>query len=197
MVVVAKPLVQAASSYRRWMGTAVAVVSVAVAATTTGLALALLGSRAGVPQASGVLAISLVALVYSLRELGVLRLPVPSSWWQVPRGWVRGDRYASTAVFGGLLGLGFLTRVPFFTFHVLLAVEAVSGRPAGSALLGAIFGLARGGTVVLVGRIGRPVQGDAVPPDRWIMLQENGLHVANGIVLAFVGAYGLSQTLAG
>ena len=181
MAVVAKPLVKAASPRRRWLGIAVVLTSGTISAIGVGATLGAAGQVARIPLTAAVPALGILTALYSLREVGVLNLPLPTSNWQVPGAWVRGGRYVSSARFGGILGLGFLTRAPYPSFFLLLGIEFVSGSWLVGALFGAMFGMARGESVILIGRSAR-----------WTNVQARHLHVINGIVLAFVGAFAIA-----
>lgn len=56
--------------------------------------------------------VGLIAIGYSLAELELLRLPVPQSYWTVPRQWVlTKSEVAAVGLYGFCLGLGVLTRI--------------------------------------------------------------------------------------
>jgi hypothetical protein len=68
----------------------------------------------------------------------------PSSAWRVPRTW--GWRFGSRGyvmLFGGILGLGFVTAVPSISFYTLVAWGLTADAPAAVWLLFAVFGVAR------------------------------------------------------
>jgi hypothetical protein len=68
----------------------------------------------------------------------------PSSAWRVPRtwGWRFGPRWYAM-LFGGILGLGFLTAVPSISFYTLVAWGLTAHAPANVWLVFALFGVAR------------------------------------------------------
>jgi hypothetical protein len=55
-------------------------------------------------------------------------------------------------LFGGLLGVGILTIIPFIGFHLLLAASFLSASPLQAAVGLGVFGLSRGIPVCLVSR---------------------------------------------
>ncbi len=109
------------------------------------LAMAGLGFSALVDDSMAPLAIGLgaIALAYAIHELGLIRLPVPGRDWQVPAHWVRNRFYRSAAVFGGTVGLGIFTRVPFASLPVLFAWIFVSGNIWYGLAAGLTYGAVR------------------------------------------------------
>jgi hypothetical protein len=140
--------VEGTETHRRWLQRAtVYFVSMTLAGAALGavFAAAGVGVRALAPDAERPLAIALgaVALVYALRELGWISLPVPGRDWQVPASWVRNGFYRSAAIFGSVVGLGVFTRIPYASMPILLAWLFVSGNlPLGIAT-GTLYGLMR------------------------------------------------------
>jgi hypothetical protein len=84
-----------------------------------------------------------VAALYSLREAGFLSLPVPGRDWQVPADWVRHGFYRSAVIFGGVVGFGIFTRIPYATLPVLLAWWFISGNVVYGLLAGLLYGALR------------------------------------------------------
>lgn len=95
----------------------------------------------------GILTVSVVTLAYGLRELGILRMPMPQNPWQVPVQWSRRGKIAQSLLYGAVLGTEVSTFIPYATFYVLLLLEASVG-PAGGAAIGFTYGLARGISVL-------------------------------------------------
>jgi hypothetical protein len=75
---------------------------------------------------------------------------VPTNHWQVPRSWARWPWPTYHAAFGFILGLGWLTVVPFASYYLLVAVLIVVGNPTTSALMMTLFGLARAVPLLLL-----------------------------------------------
>ena len=144
----------------RWGVTATALAAgCAAGGAAAGTALGLIGSftAARLPGgwALGLVAIAAAAgLALDLR-LGGLRLPttrrqVDERWLRRYRGWVYG------AGFGFQLGLGAVTIVSASAVYLTGICALLAASPAAGALIGAVFGLARGSTIVLARRATSP-----------------------------------------
>jgi hypothetical protein len=105
-----------------------------------GAGLAALWEDAALPLA---VALGGVALVYALHEVGLIDLPIPGRDWQVPATWVRRDFYRSALIFGGTVGFGVFTRIPYASLPILLAWLFVSGNVLYGVAAGAVYGAAR------------------------------------------------------
>lgn len=92
-----------------------------------------------------------LALLFSLRELGLIRFPIPQRKWQVPISWVHKHRYAGALAYGLTIGLGYLTYIPYPGFWILQALSLFSAAPSLASLLGAVYGLGRALPVLAVG----------------------------------------------
>jgi hypothetical protein len=131
-----------------------------------------------------------VALAYALHELGFVRLPVPGRDWQVPASWVRRGFYRSAVVFGGTVGFGVFTRVPYASLPVLLAWLFVSGNVAYGAIAGLVYGSLRATSIYSSAR--------ARDTDALVRLNQRLqaagplLHQATGVALAAFAAYLIS-----
>jgi hypothetical protein len=139
----------------------------------------------------GVLAlVVVVGLALDLRAAG-LGLPtihrqVNEDWMVRYRGWVYG------LGFGFQLGLGVVTIVTTSTVYATLAAAMLTGSPAAGALIGGIFGIARGVMVFAVAGVRRPDQLGSVDArlrrwDGWTRRAALGAGAAISAVLA-VGA---------
>lgn len=129
------------------MGNALRFVVASIAgAALVGISISLLGhwllDRAAFgPSLS--LTVGIVALVYAVGDLLHQPLPVPSGTWFVPRQWgALGDRVFAVT-FGFVLGIGWLTMIPFIGFHLLLLQCGLNGDAIRGASLFAVFGLFR------------------------------------------------------
>ncbi len=146
------PFVEGTHTYRRWLRkTVVYTISMMVAAA--GMATVISAAGAGVSTWwSGMtlplaVALGAVAFVYALHELGIVSVPVPGRDWVVPAAWVRHDYYRSGVVWGGLVGAGVFTRVPFAALPVLAAWLFVSGDIVYGVLAGAVYGATRAASI--------------------------------------------------
>jgi hypothetical protein len=146
------------SRRQRWPITVSAlIVGCTVAAGALGAALAAAGRL--VPLGSSdrldmLLAVGAAAVVLELAPFG-LRLPthgrqVDEQWLRRYRGWVYG------AGFGGQLGVGVATVVTTPTVYVMFAAQLLAPNVVAGLAIGAIFGLARGATVLSTARIDSP-----------------------------------------
>ena len=177
---------------RRWLQRAtVYALSMTAAGAAAGAAFAAAG--AGVSAlAPGVTlplaaALGAVALAYALHELGFLRLPVPGRDWQVPADWVRRGFYRSAAVFGGTVGFGVFTRVPYASLPMLLAWLFVSGNVVYGAVAGLVYGATRASSIY--SSAGSREAGELVGLNHRLMQLAPHLHQITGLALAAFAAY--------
>jgi hypothetical protein len=96
---------------------------------------------AAVPDAlrSGIL----VAVCASACICDLIGARVPTSHWQVPRWWARWPWPLFHVAFGFILGMGWLTIVPFASYYLLLAVLFLLGSIPTGVIVMSVFGLAR------------------------------------------------------
>ncbi len=184
---------------RRWLQRAtVYALSMTAAGAATGAAFA--GAGAGIhalwPDADLPLALALagVALVYALHETGWLQLPVPGRDWQVPAGWVRHGFYRSAALFGGTVGFGVFTRVPYASFPILLGWLFVSGNVWFGVGAGLVYGAARALSIYLGGSCRESAQ--LVALNHRLMALAPSLHQVTGLALAAFATYLLTAPYA-
>lgn len=153
------------------------------------LAAAGLGVRALAPGTERPLAVALgaVALVYALRELGWISLPVPGRDWQVPASWVRNGFYRSAAIFGSIVGFGVFTRIPYASLPILLAWLVVSGNlPLGIAT-GMLYGLMR--ALSIYSSAGSREVEQLVKLNQRLIALIPSVHLVTGAALAAFGGY--------
>ena len=139
----------------RWAG---ALALHAVGATTTaagfGALVAAAAAMLGAPwgRAGGAI-VAGVAVLYLVRELTGIRVPVPQLRRQVPDWWrTYFGRPLAAFLYGAGLGVGFFTFLGHGTLVVVTVGVASTGRPLWGALAMAPFGLARGlGPLVAAG----------------------------------------------
>lgn len=87
---------------------------------------------------------TLLSLICSAGEIGLINLEWPQSRWAVPANWrVLMPRTIVVWLYGFLLGLGWITRVPVGTFYVAAAWSFACGKTTVGALTMATFGLGR------------------------------------------------------
>lgn len=163
--------------------------TLAGAATGAAVAAAGKGFDAVVPDARVPLAIALGAasMAYAAHELGLLRLPVPGRDWQVPVEWVQGGFYRSAAIFGGTVGFGVFTRVPYATFPVLLGWLFVSGNIVIGVTAGLVYGVLRAASIYSSTSCKMPE--DVISLNERLMSFAPSQHLVSGIALAAFAAY--------
>ncbi len=135
--------------------------TVALHVLGSGLAAAIVGTLAGAAGGiagapwgrAGIAFVGAGALLYLLREVAGLPVPVPSRRGQVPEWWRTFFSLRVTALLYGVgLGAGFATFLYAGTFVVVVAGALVTGSPAAGALLCLPFGVARGAAVLVARR---------------------------------------------
>jgi hypothetical protein len=133
------------------------------------------------------LALGVIALLYALSEAGFISLPVPGRGWQVPATWVRNGFYRSAVVFGGAVGFGVFTRIPYASFPILLAWLFISGNVVYGALAGLVYGVCRAASIYSSG----PYSGaeELVEWNQRIMAMIPAVHTLTGFALAAFAAY--------
>lgn len=186
MIFVIMPLVQGTSVLvPRALAYALAVI---VAAAALFGAVALVGTPlAGGTATAWVLAS--VTLLCVFRELGVIRLPLPSRAWQVPREWMRVGAYRSAVAYGAVMGVGFLTRAPFASYHVALIWAFLSGSPLHGAYIGVAFGMGRAVSLLLPRLV--PARDHGTPDlvrSQFLLQRPMVVHLVNASALATLGA---------
>ncbi|HEY7002721.1 MAG TPA: hypothetical protein VH281_00450 [Gaiellaceae bacterium] len=112
------------------------------ASAALGAALGLLGGLMGTRPA--LIAAAALAALAAVRELGLVRLPLPQSRRQVPERW-RSELPLPvwSAGYGAGLGAGFLTFQPVATFWVACVAALALGRPLVAAGCFALYGAGR------------------------------------------------------
>jgi hypothetical protein len=127
---------------RSWIVSLIAFASGALlTAAAVGLALGVALPTGG---STALLAAGLVAVVYAIGELGLVRLPSPQLRRQVPERWR--ERYPQPVtgfLYGVGLGLGFVTYLPVATLVVVCAGVALVAGPLGGAAVLSGFGIGR------------------------------------------------------
>ncbi len=166
-------------------------VSMTLAGGAAGIAFAAAGAGlsafwedATVPLA---MALGAVSLTYAFHEVGLVRLPVPGREWQVPVNWVRDGFYRSAVIFGGTVGLGVFTRVPYASLPILLLWLFVSGNIVYGSVAGLVYGAARAASIYSSYGVGAPEQ--LVKLNERIRRYAPSLHQATGLFLAAFAAY--------
>ena len=174
----------------RWVG-AVSLHAAGAAATAAafGAAVAAAGALLGAPWGmAGAVVLAGAAMVYVVRELTGVRIPVPQLRRQVPDWWrTYFGRPLAAFLYGAGLGVGFLTFLGHGTLVVVTVGAASTGRPLIGALVMAPFGLARG-LAPLVGAGSKAPEDGARLVDRLSSTSGRLRSGLNAVALVTVGA---------
>jgi hypothetical protein len=101
--------------------------------------------------------VSALALAGVAFDLGWAGLQLPTVRRQVNEDWLHRYRGAVYGVgFGFQLGLGVATIVTTAAVYLTFVIALLTGSPVGGAIVGATFGLVRGGAILVAARIERP-----------------------------------------
>jgi hypothetical protein len=129
-----------------------------------------------------VVAAAAAALAGALREIGLLRLPLPQVRHQVPDRWRAELPLPVWSVgYGAGLGVGFFTFQPVATFWVACTAAVALGRPLPAAACFALYGVGRALTVLWPKR-------DAALACERLARRRPALLRANAVVLAVCAA---------
>jgi Methylamine utilisation protein MauE len=172
----------------RWAG-ALALHAVGATATAAafGALVAALAAALGAPWGrAGAAFVAAVAVLYLIRELAEVRVPVPQLRRQVPDWWrTYFGRPVAAFLYGAGLGVGFFTFLGQGTLVVVTVGAAATGRPVFGALVMAPFGLARGLAPLVSARSREPEDGRRLV-DRLSSMPDRLRTVLNGVALAAV-----------
>jgi hypothetical protein len=167
------------SRRRRRIALIIFALAAVASAALVGVALGTLGLLLG--GTAAIAAAAVIAGLAALRELGVVRFPLPQSRRQVPQWWhARLPLPVWSAGYGAGLGAGFFTFQPVATFWVACAAAVALGRPLAAGACFALYGVGRALMVVVPARR-EPEVTAAV--ERLARLRP-ALVRANGLVLA-------------
>lgn len=152
MVETISPVVHGGRNRRYYSAVALHAVGATVSALALGGVLGALGMLLGAPWgAEGLWFVAAVAVLYALRELARVPVPLPDLDRQVPDWWrTFYSRNVAAFLYGLGLGIGFATYLSFGTLVAVAAGALATGSPAVGALLMGGFGLARGVSVLVV-----------------------------------------------
>lgn len=185
MVETIAPVVYGGTGRKYYTAVLLHALGATASATLLGLLLGAVGGLLGAPwEGAGPIVIAVVALVYALRELLKLPVPLPDMDQQVPDWWRTFYSHNVAALLYGLgLGVGFFTYLSFGTLAAVAAGAFVSSDPLTGMLILAPFGLMRGLSVLVNVR--------AEPESIVNRLAERGPRLAarliNGVALVLVG----------
>jgi len=187
MIFVIMPLVQGTRQFLP--RAAVYAASVVIGGSVFFAAAALLGIAIWRTSFAAAL-IGVFALTCVFHEVGLIRLPLPSRSWQVPSAWLRAGPFRSAVAYGVVMGLGFLTRAPFATYHAAVLWAFLSGSLVQGATVGAAFGLARAAALLLPRVVPTRDEGTReIAASEFLLRRASSVHLVNATALAvFAGA---------
>jgi len=180
------PLVQVAgvrAFWRAWLGH---FFFAAVGGALLGGLVGLIGSIIGAGWV-GTAIVAVLMLIYALRELQVVSLPLINLPRAVPFEWrVRFGRERASWLYGFSLGSGFTARTPYASFHLMLLWLALSNNLAVAVTAGVVYGMSRAIaplTIYLLWPDGN-TRTDYLSP---FARNPRVVHIINGAALAFLG----------
>jgi len=157
----------------------------------------LLGLLVGAVDAFGVgsLVLTVLAVLYALHHLGLLRLPIPTLRWQVPARWRGSTRRGWVAFAYGLgLGVGLLTHVQTASLYFAGLLAGLSANAAAAGLIMGSFGLARAlPLIVFTWRANSAER--AFSLNDAVLRHNAAMATANGVMLLMLSGAGLSWLL--
>lgn len=137
------------------------------------------------------------AVIYSLREAGLFRVPAPHTYRQVPAKWRLQLSARRLALAYGLeLGAGLTTHATVTTFYVAVCWVLLVGDPFVGAVVMTAYGLGRAAPIFLIGR-GRTSSDDRSRLFDALVNWKPVVHFVNGLALGFAGACVLVAGLVG
>jgi hypothetical protein len=194
MVLVIMPLVKEAHRGRPKLRMMAYAISLVATATISGALVSAAGYLLHGHARTILLAVAGISILYAFREARVIRLPLPSRSWQVPPSWAQLGYYRSGVMYGVALGVGWLTRTPFATYHVTVLWQLASGIVVYGAMLGFAYGVARSCGMWLASSIAaRRTSGTPVMVGQWIFGQSALIRIINAAALSLAGGCLLAQ----
>jgi cytochrome c biogenesis protein CcdA len=197
MIFVIGPLVQGASNRRtRFVKVGAYISAMVLSASVLGASVSIIGHSILRQVPITWLALAVGILLYGARELGLLRLPLPQSSWQVPRVWMRLGPFVYPLLYGLAIGIGVLTRAPFASFQTMVAWQLAMGSVGVGAAMGAAYAIARGSAPLLLGLTASDPSLGLLRGTRWIAERQGLWRLANGVFLGLLGGVLTSIALA-
>jgi hypothetical protein len=136
------PAGRGANSDRRRRIALYTAMSLAIPATL-GWSLGFVGNLIGPDGRASYVVVAVLAFLFALADLGLVRLRLPTSRTPVPHAWRLRGRTRSAARYGATLSLGFLTPIYGNGFYLILPAILLLGRPWFAAAAYACYGLGR------------------------------------------------------
>jgi hypothetical protein len=149
--VIAWPPVRGQTSRAAWiLRIGVYAAAVPLGAVVLALSLHLAGTGLSVPRQ----AVGAVALAGAAIAIGAMPDLFPRSKWRIPREWTRLGPLGYSAIFGTILGVGFLTAIPSIAFYPMMTWGLAAESWASLLPVFLAFGLIRPVPLVLVAALG-------------------------------------------
>jgi sulfite exporter TauE/SafE len=138
-----------------------------------------------VTSALGLILTGVTCLVFCARELRFLSFRPPHFRRQVPHGWRRFRPEIMAPLYGGVLGMGVLTRIEATSFYPVLVWALLSRSATMGAVVMGGFGLGRALPYLLLTRLESVEECTSVA--HAVQRHQAILATFNGIVLGFIG----------
>ncbi|MDQ6693028.1 MAG: hypothetical protein M3014_01205 [Chloroflexota bacterium] len=134
--------------------------------------------------------LGILAVLFTLRELNIVRLPTLQLGWQVPKSWQRSSRLTGNTLYGLVLGMGIFTFIPYTGFYLLLLWELIAGATSvrSAVMIGMMYGFLRGAPAVL-GGISMLRGSYPLHVNDWILSRLGWWHAVNALTLMFIGSF--------
>jgi cytochrome c biogenesis protein CcdA len=127
-----------------------------------------------------------IGLIYSLREVGIFRVPAPQICRQVPeRRRHQMSNEKASLCYGLELGVGIVTRIPISSFYVIVIWALLTGSLALGCISVVGFGVGKALPVILLAGSQRPLNSEFSlinTLSNW----QRPVHYLNGLILCFV-----------
>lgn len=132
--------------------------------------------------------------VFAARDLQIVRLRLPQSFWQVPRRWIERSHTKGAFLFGVTLGMGVLTRLPTSGLYAAIVFVAMLGRMDYGVAIFTAFGLGRVVPALVVRGLATDASQIAIWTERFDRAAV-AAYLVSGLTLAFGGGWLLMDAL--
>jgi hypothetical protein len=140
------------------------------------------------------LLIIVISLTYSLKEFGLLSIPLPELRWQIPSSWVRFSPVTNMLVWGTILGAGLFTYHRYSGLFILYLYLGLFHQPSVAAGIGLTYGFSRALASVVAAWLWRPTREQLFMNDSWWQSLPTA-STAHGVLLSFLLLYTLFSNI--